>query len=392
LNGNEYLAENEQTHEEDQFMNSAPAHNSDAVRHLYVHFPFCARICPYCAFYKTRGNSAEFAAFCDALAIEAEYASEKISLNLETIFWGGGTPTALATDHLASLLRLFAQTFDLRRVSEWTIEANPGSVSAKKAAILRRGGITRISLGIQSWEDDLLSLLGREHNARQAEESFRIFRGAGFENISVDLMFALPGQTESQWRASLEKTIALRPEHISTYCLTYEEDTEFLARFERGEFHAQDETEARFFEIAVTMLEAAGYHHYEISNYARPGFPSRHNEAYWRGADYIGLGPSAFSTRGNERWQNIADHREYARRLSTGESPIASTETLTKTMKRAEQIALGLRSFDGIPADLLAASSAKALLEAGLIAYRNGRVALTQAGKLVADSVAEELL
>jgi oxygen-independent coproporphyrinogen-3 oxidase len=392
LNGNKYLAENEQTHEEDQFMNSAPAHNSDAVRHLYVHFPFCARICPYCAFYKTRGNSADFAAFCDALAIEAKYAAKRIPLKIETIFWGGGTPTVLSTDQLASLLRLFAQTFDLRRVGEWTIEANPGSVSAKKAKALRHGGITRISLGIQSWEDDLLYLLGREHNAEQAEESFRIFREAGFENISIDLMFALPGQTEAQWRASLARTIALEPEHISTYCLTYEEDTEFLARLERGEFHAEDETEARFFRIAMSMLETAGYQHYEISNYARPSFYSWHNEAYWRGADYIGLGPSAFSTLRNERWQNVANHREYARRLSADESPIASSETLTRAMKRTEQIALGLRSYHGIAANLVAASNTNDLVEAGLIAYRNGRVVLTHAGKLVADSVAEELL
>src|SRR5437868_5658954 len=373
-------------------MNSAPAHNSDAVRHLYVHFPFCARICPYCAFYKTRGNSADFAAFCDALAIEAKYAAERISLKLETIFWGGGTPTVLSTEQLASLLRLFAQTFDLRRVSEWTIEANPGSVSAKKAAVLRHGGITRISLGTQSWEDDLLYLLGREHNARQAEESFRIFRQAGFENIGIDLMFALPGQTETQWRASLERTIVLEPEHISTYCLTYEKDTEFRARLERGEFRPQNETEARFFEIAMMTLGTAGYQHYEISNYARPGFHSRHNQAYWRGADYIGLGLSAFSTRGNERWQNMADHREYARCLSADQSPIASTETLTPAMKRIEQIALGLRSYDGISADLLALSNAKHLVEAGLVAYRNVRVVLTHAGKLVADSVAKVLL
>ena len=373
-------------------MNFAPAHNSDAVGHLYVHFPFCARICPYCAFYKIRGNSADFAAFGEALALEAKDVAKRIPLQLETIFWGGGTPTALSTDLLASLLRLFTQTFDLRQVGEWTIEANPGSVSAKKATVLRRGGITRISLGIQSWEDDLLHLLGREHNAEQAEESFRIFREAGFENISIDLMFALPGQTEAQWRASLERTIVLEPEHISTYCLTYEEDTEFLARFERGEFHAEDDTEARFFQIAMSMLETAGYKHYEISNYARPGFYSRHNEAYWRGADYIGLGPSAFSTRGNERWQNIEDHREYARRLSAGESPTASIEKLTRAMKRAEQIALGLRSYHGVPANLVAASNTNDLVEAGFVAYRNGRVVLTHAGKLVADSVAEELL
>ena len=392
MNGNKYLAENKETHEEDDFMNNAPAHNSDAARHLYVHFPFCARICPYCAFYKTRGNSADIAAFCDTLAIEAKCVAKVIPLNLETVFWGGGTPTALATDQLASLLRSFAETFDLQRLREWTIEANPGSVSTKKAAVLRRGGITRTSLGVQSWEDDLLCLLGREHNAEQAEESFRILRDAGFENISIDLMFALPGQTESQWRASLERTIALGPQHISTYCLTYEEDTEFLARFERGEFEAHDETEAQFFEIAMTVLESAGYQHYEISNYARPGFRSRHNEAYWRGADYIGLGPSAFSTRKNERWQNIADHREYARRLSAGQSTIASTEALTTAMKRTEQIALGLRSCDGIAADLVSASGANDLIEAGLVERRNGRVVLAHAGKLLADSVVGELL
>jgi len=373
-------------------MNSAPGHNSDAVRHLYVHFPFCARLCPYCAFYKARGNSADFAAFCDALVIEAKGAATKIPLRLETIFWGGGTPTALSTDQLTRMLHFFAETFDLHRLQEWTIEANPGSVSEKKAAALRDGRITRISLGVQSWEDELLYLLGREHNAEQAEVSFRILREAGFANISIDLMFALPGQTESQWRASLARTIALEPEHISTYCLTYEEDTEFLARFERGEFHAHDETEARFFEIAMTMLETAGYQHYEISNYARAGFRSRHNEAYWRGADYIGLGPSAFSTRKNKRWQNITDHREYARRVSAGQSPIASTETLTTAMKRAEQIALGLRSRDGIAADLVPVSNANDLIEAGLVERRNGRVVLTHAGKLLADSVAEELL
>src|SRR5207237_7472906 len=143
---------------------------------------------------------------------------------------------------------------------------------------------------LQTWDNQLLKLLGREHDAAQAEESFHIFRGAGFSNISVDLMFALPGQTERQWRDSLEKTIALQPEHISTYCLTYEEDTEFVARFQRGEFAVNDETEARFLELALTMLEAAGYVQYEISNYARPGFRSEHNRAYWFCDDFIDIG------------------------------------------------------------------------------------------------------
>ena len=275
---------------------------------------------------------------------------------------------------------------------EWTIEANPGSVSLKKAAALRESGINRISLGVQTWDNQLLKLLGREHDAAQAEESFHIFRSAGFANISVDLMFALPKQTERQWRDSLHKTITLQPEHISTYCLTYEEDTEFLARFQRGEFAANDETEARFLELAMMTLENAGYEQYEISNYALRGFRSEHNRAYWLGTDYIGIGPSAFSTRGLERWQNVADHSEYARRLFANESPVASIEKLTPAIKRTEQIALGLRTREGIGADAIDQNQAEALISNGLLSRRANRFALTIAGKLVADSVAEELL
>src|SRR5438067_4216888 len=361
-----------------------PTKSAEVVRHLYIHFPFCARICPYCAFYKTRGNAVELGRFCAALVRELQGTT---ALTPSTIYFGGGTPTALKTSQLEVILSAFHQRLDLSELKEWTIEANPGSVSARKAALLEKFGVNRISLGVQSWDNNLLNLLGREHNAVQAEESFRIFRDAGFSNISIDLMFALPRQTETQWHDSLQKTITLEPEHISTYCLTYEEDTEFLARFERGEFSVDDDREAGFLEMAMIMLERAGYDHYEISNYARPGFRSEHNQAYWRGADYIGLGPSAFSTRGNERWQNIEDHREYARRLSAGESPTASIEKLTRAMKRAEQIALGLRSYHGVPANLVAASNTNDLVEAGFVAYRNGRVVLTHAGKLVADSV-----
>jgi len=373
-------------------MNENETHTSNVIRHLYVHFPFCARICPYCAFYKTRGNAAEVARFCEALILEARRVAEKFPLMLETIFFGGGTPTVHSKAQLKNLLELFHEIFDLGALREWSIEANPGSVSAKKAAALRESGINRISLGVQSWDNQLLNLLGREHHAAQAEESFHIFRSAGFSNISIDLMFALPGQTETQWRNSLQKTIELQPEHVSTYCLTYEEDTEFLARFQRGEFSAHDETEARFLELAMTTLEQAGYEHYEISNYARPGSRSEHNLAYWRGADYIGIGPSAFSTRGFERWQNIADHNEYARRLFANESPITSIEKLTPAMKRTEHIALGLRTREGIVVDTIDQNQAEELISDGLLARRANRVALTHAGKLLADSVTENLL
>jgi putative oxygen-independent coproporphyrinogen III oxidase len=370
-------------------MGKKEADRSDDVRHLYVHFPFCARICPYCAFYKTRGNAAEVGRFCQALVRELQGTAP---FSPSTIYFGGGTPTALKTSQLEVILSAFHQQLDLSGLREWTIEANPGSVSARKAALLRKFGVNRISLGVQSWDNNLLNLLGREHNAPQAEESFRIFRDAGFSNISLDLMFALPEQTERQWRDSLQKTITLDPEHISTYCLTYEEDTEFLARFEGGEFSVDEGREAGFLEMAMTTLERAGYEHYEISNYARPGFRSEHNQAYWRGADYVGLGPSAFSTRGFQRWQNVADHHEYARRLFANESPVASLERLTPEMKRMERIALGLRTREGIVADIISLNRTPALSRAGLLQHNTNRVSLTRSGKLVADSIAEELL
>src|SRR5436853_703010 len=166
-------------------MNGTPAHNSDAVKHLYVHFPFCARICPYCAFYKTRGSATEVACFCEALVSEAKRVEKKFPLALETIFFGGGTPTALSTVQLKNLLELFHEIFDLTALREWSIEANPGSVAVKKARALRKSGINRISLGVQTSDNQLLKLLGREHEAAQAEESFHIFRSAGLFNISA---------------------------------------------------------------------------------------------------------------------------------------------------------------------------------------------------------------
>jgi len=285
----------------------------------------------------------------------------------------------------------FRYELDLSALIESTVEANPGSASAGKAALLQRLGINRISLGIQSWDDDLLNLLGREHNAKQGEESFDIFRGAGFSNINIDLMFGLPGQTLRQWQSTLERTVSLRPEHISTYCLTYEEDTEFFLRQARGEFRQDSDADAEFFAMTMSILEAAGYEHYEISNYARPGFRSAHNRAYWSGSDYIGIGPSAFSTTGMTRWQNIPDFRRYAEAVLAGESAIGSVEHLTPEMKRAEQIALSLRTDDGAPAPLLESfpNETREFVRLGLLQRAGGNFVLTRAGKALADSVAE---
>jgi oxygen-independent coproporphyrinogen-3 oxidase len=367
------------------------ASRAEPIRHLYVHIPFCARICPYCAFYKARANHSETQRFCEAAVRELSQKSAEFDLAPETIFFGGGTPTALTTAQLESLLRGFHEQLDLSGLVEWTMEANPGSVAARKAEVLKRFGVNRISLGVQSWDDALLKVLGRGHNANQAEESFRILRAAGFSNINVDLMFGLPGQTVEQWRATLEKTIALRPEHVSTYCLTYEEDTEFFLRHSRGEYREDSDADAEFFEMTMSILEEAGYEHYEISNYARPGFSSAHNRSYWSGEDYLGVGPSAFSTVGTKRWQNIADYREYADRLFDRRPTVDRTEELTAEMKRTERIALSLRTRDGVSEAILQpfAKETDEFVQLGLLRQSNGNFVLTRAGKSLADSVAE---
>jgi len=364
------------------------------VCHLYVHIPFCARICPYCAFYKDLLDRSQTWRFCEAILRDLEQQSARFALTPETIYFGGGTPTALTISQLEFLLGGFHDRLNLLSLAEWTIEANPGSVSARKAALLRKLGVNRVSLGVQSWDDDLLKVLGREHNSQQAEQSFRILRDAGFLNMNVDLMFGLPGQTVEQWRSTLEKTIHLHPDHISAYCLTYEEDTEFFLRHARGDFLQETDADVAFFEMTMSILEAAGYEHYEISNYAQPGFSSIHNRAYWLGNDYLGLGPSGFSTVGMNRWQNVCDYRNYAERVLSGKSPTGFTENLTNEMKRTERIALSLRTREGIAASELKhfAQQTEEFILLGLLRQSNGKFLLTQKGKSVADSVAEAFL
>jgi putative oxygen-independent coproporphyrinogen III oxidase len=373
------------------------------VRHIYVHIPFCARICPYCAFYKDLLDRSQTSRFCEAILRELEHCQRAAvssppgrfwdhpTLLPSTIYFGGGTPTALNIAQLELLLRGFHERLELSQLVEWTIEANPRSVSARKASLLKKFGVSRISLGVQAWDEELLKLLGREHNVWQAEESFGILRDAGFTNVNIDLMFGLPGQTGDQWRATLEKTIAVEPEHISTYCLTYEEDTEFFLRHARGEFRQDADADAEFFEMTMAILEDAGYRHYEISNYARPGFESVHNRAYWLGKDYLGIGPSAVSTVGMQRWQNVCDYRAYIDRVLSGESTRGTSENLTDEMKRTERIALGLRTRDGISASKMKdfERNLDELIALELLRKSNGHFVLTRKGKALADSVAE---
>ena len=379
-------------HRDFQQSQVTPTH--DMIRHIYVHIPFCARICPYCAFYKDLLDRSQTQRFCEAILCDLDQQRASFALSPETIYFGGGTPTALTTSQLEFLLGGFHERLDLSPLAEWTIEANPGSVSARKAALLRKLGITRVSLGVQSWDDELLKLLGREHNSHQAQQSFRILRAAGFSNVSVDLMFGLPGQTIEQWKFTLEQTIRLQPEHISAYCLTYEEDTEFFLRHARGELRQDTDADAAFFETAMAILEDAGYEHYEISNYAQPGFASVHNRAYWLGKDYLGIGPSAFSTVSTSRWQNVCDYRSYTDRVLSGQSLKGFSEGLTKEMKRTERIVLSLRMREGVSASDLKhfAQQTNEFISLGLLRKSNGNFLLTRKGKSLADSVAEVLL
>jgi putative oxygen-independent coproporphyrinogen III oxidase len=376
------------------YAGDTPASAAEAIRHIYVHIPFCARICPYCAFYKDLLDRSQTWRFCEALLRDLDQQCASFALTPETIYFGGGTPTALTTSQLEFLLGGFRERLDLSSLTEWTIEANPGSVSARKAELLHKLGVTRVSLGVQSWDDELLKLLGREHNSQQAEQSFHILRAARFPNINVDLMFGLPSQTIEHWKFTLEKTIDLRPDHISTYCLTYEEDTEFFLRHARGELLQDSDADAAFFEMAMYILEDAGYLHYEISNYARPGFASVHNRAYWLGKDYLGIGPSAFSTVGMQRWQNVCDYRGYADRVLSGHAPRGSSENLTNEMKRTERIALSLRTRDGVSASDLERfpQQANEFIALGLLRESKGNFVLTRKGKELADSVAEAFL
>ncbi|MDP9290882.1 MAG: radical SAM family heme chaperone HemW [Verrucomicrobiota bacterium] len=361
------------------------------IRHLYFHIPFCAKLCPYCSFHvetAMRGKSREF---LNALLREVETQSALFPTRPQTIYFGGGTPSALSLSELEYLLGGLMSRLDLSELSEFTFEINPATVSSEKARLLRALGVNRISMGVQSWEDAVLKTLGRAHTAAQSERTFDTLRAAGFENIGLDLMFAVPEQTAGQWKQTLAKTVALRPEHISAYCLTYEEDTEFFRKLGAGQFARDDGQEADFFEVGMDALCAGGYTHYEISNYALPGRESQHNAAYWRGADYLGIGPSAFSTCGERRWQNVPDSREYTRRIFANKPAVSFEEKLDPVLKAREQMMFGLRTDRGVSRDALVPwdEQVRALWDLGFLQTQGDRVALTPRGKLMADSVAE---
>jgi oxygen-independent coproporphyrinogen-3 oxidase len=364
---------------------------SSVIRHLYFHIPFCPKLCPYCSFYVETSMRTKNRAFLDALLTEVRSHVNAFAIEPETLYFGGGTPSMLSIAELDYLLGGLRDCLPLDQVREWTFEVNPATVSPAKAALLRELGVNRVSVGAQSWDDAILKKLGRAHTVSQAAGTYRALREAGFENINLDLMFAIPGQTREQWQDSLRETIALAPEHISAYCLTYEEDTRYFERLQTGEFRRDDERDAVMFEDTMDLLGDAGYGHYEISNYARPGRESLHNFGYWNGADYLGLGPSAFSTVGARRWQNAPDSAAYIARIAAGSTTISFEETLSERTRTGETLAFGLRTSRGIPTQAAAPWEAELveLHALGLLESHDGRLRLTRRGKLMADSVAE---
>jgi oxygen-independent coproporphyrinogen III oxidase len=362
-----------------------------AIRHLYFHIPFCPKLCPYCCFYVEVGGRNKTQAFLDALLREVGVAAAERTLQPHTIYFGGGTPSALTSEQLDYLFTGLRERLDLSALHEWDLEANPATIRADKARLLRDHGVTRLSLGVQSWNDRLLKTLGRVHTAAQAEKTYDLLRDTGFPNVNIDLMFSVPGQTHVEWLETLDKTIALQPDHVSSYCLTYEEDTEYFRKLMGGDFRQDVELDATLFETTMDRLTDAGFAHYEISNYARPGSESRHNLAYWRGADYLGFGPSAFSTVGLRRWQNIPDTAEYTRRIGNGESTTSFEEVLAPATREGEIVAFGLRTSDGIAARDLARwpEEVREFQSLGFLEARGDALVLTRRGKLMADAVAE---
>ena len=396
------------------------------IRHLYVHTPFCAKICPYCAFYVHQGGATAQRAFVEALRMEWQRGREEFPLGLETIYFGGGTPSILSAELFAEMTQELelpnqairhpelvegsvqsafalknqtdpstslrsAQDDKKKAKFEFTLEVNPATVTAEKAAAWRAAGVNRISLGAQSFDAEMLKILGRQHVPEDIAETCALLREHGFENINIDLMFALPEQPAADWNATLNAALACQPKHISAYALTYEEDTPFFEKLQRGEWRQDEAREIAMFERTREVLGAAGLVDYEISNFARPGFESQHNLGYWRGEDYLGLGPSACSTIGAARWKNLPDTAAYAEKIASGESVRTELESLDEATRARERIMFGLRMREGVALAAFGNETARLkTLEADGLAFEEaGRIRLTPRGQLVADSVAE---
>ncbi|NIA21113.1 MAG: radical SAM family heme chaperone HemW [Anaerolineaceae bacterium] len=364
---------------------------------LYVHVPFCKRKCGYCDFYSVEPRSDQLLSdYLEALELEAAGIPH---LTLRTVYIGGGTPALLSSQQLERLLRLLRSRFDLTTVDEFTVEANPGAIDRQKADVLTCGGVNRVSLGVQSLQPATLETLGRTHGPDSVYEAIETLRGRQLRNLSLDLIFGVPGQSPADWRKDLAALTALEPEHISVYGLAISPRTPLGRRVACGELQPiSDEFYVEMLEEARRFLGAAGYEHYEISNFARAGFRCRHNMVYWRNQPYIGLGAAAASYVAGRRWINVSDVEEYIKRLQRGESPVETAEQLAPQQRARETAVLGLRMIDGLDIEDFHRTTGFAPLElfaeaiethsrAGMLEMIDGHLRLTPRALAVSDSV-----
>jgi oxygen-independent coproporphyrinogen-3 oxidase len=357
---------------------------------LYVHIPFCRSKCPYCDFYSVASTSL-VSRWLAALQKEVIHYKDRFG-PFDSLYLGGGTPTCLDVGSLRKIMETLRVHFDFTSDTEMTIEANPGDLTDEKILAIKDLGFNRISLGVQAFDDDTLSFLGRTHTAQDAEKALINLRASGFENICVDLIYGFEGQTEKTWKKTLEKALSFQPEHLSCYELTIEKRTLFSRWKEKGIIKPLTEKELSIlFATTSDFLRDHGYIHYEISNFAREvKYASRHNQKYWRHIPYLGLGPSAHSFQDSTRWWNVRSIRAYCKALESGEAPIKEHENLTKEQLILESISLGSRTREGfdlneIPPDTLSSENLSKLQDAGFIRIKDNHVIPTQTGFLVAD-------
>ncbi len=378
---------------------------------FYVHVPYCASRCGYCDFntYTAAelagpggGAGASQASYARDAIAEVELARRVLAaadLPVSTVFFGGGTPTLLPVADLAGMLDAIRQRFGLTPDAEVTIEANPESVDAQSLAALRVAGFNRISFGMQSVRPHVLAILDRQHTPGAPTRRVAEARAVGFEHVNLDLIYGTPGESDDDWQASLEAAIDAGPDHVSAYSLIVEEGTRFAGRVRRGELDApDDDVLADRYLMADQMLSAAGLSWYEVSNWSLPGAECRHNLAYWRGDDWWGVGPGAHSHVAGVRWWNVKHPAAYASRLADGGSPAHARERLDAEMVRMERVMLRLRLAEGLGVrelDEPALAAARLEADAGRLdraVLDDGRLVLTQRGRLLADGVVRRLL
>jgi len=366
---------------------------------IYVHVPFCRRKCLYCDFASQPYRCGDEKTYLDAVLTEISLRAGEATGPAKTVYVGGGTPSVVDPNVLARILDAIRDVFGLAPGAEITAEANPESARPEVLSAWREAGVNRLSLGVQAWQERLLRALGRVHDRDAVLRAYEAARAAGFDNVSVDLMFGLPGQAMADWAETLAAVVDLAPEHISAYALQVEEGTPLERLVASGRVMVPDEdTQASMYDYLRGVLAAAGYEHYEISNFARPGYRCRHNLVYWRNGDYVGLGPAAWSHRGRRRWGNTPDLATYAARLRAGVLPVAEEETVDDREAMGETMMLGLRLVEGVDEqdfyirfgvsarDVFGHQVAE-LVDRGLLEEADGRLRLTGRGLLLGNVV-----